>query len=91
VDEVMAKHDSFTDFLMNKGDKISEELENDAKTKLGLFEVTKAQIYEDLDVVFEKLDTAKLKIIASVKGPDNPKGLLTRRQKSYLDCLAVHR
>jgi len=38
----------------------------------------KGKIYEDLQVVHEKLEAAKQKVRANLKNEQNPSGILTR-------------
>jgi len=55
------------------------------------FHVIRGKIYEDLQVVHEKLDQVKEKVRASLKSEQNPDGLLTRGEQAYVKCLELQK
>ena len=53
--------------------------ERDAKEKTKEFEEVKEAILEDIDIAHSKLGQAKMKVMANLKGVQNPSGVLTKQ------------
>ena len=60
-----------------------------AEDKIELFKKLKARFYEDLHLVHEKLEKVKNGVQANMKNDQNPHGLLTRAEDTYMSCLEL--
>ena len=53
------------------------------------FNRLRGEFYDKLKEIDQTMDELKQKVRDNIKTPQRPKGLLTRDEKRYLDCLGV--
>ena len=87
VDKALEYHKQFAESVQGLGNQMPDDLKRQAQGKIDEFKAVKGEIYEDLQVVHERLEKAQKKIKENSWDEKTGKGVLTRAEKDYLECL----